>query len=110
MPWRSRTATPRTRRTRAAVGRRARAAACAAGPQGGAQDHHQVPRADASAERGRAARRRQKECLMSRIVAGRFDRSVDADAALDMLKRDGFSRSEVDAFYVGPPGQNARTP
>ena len=47
---------------------------------------------------------------MSRIVAGRFDRSVDADAALDMLKRDGFSRSEVDAFYVGPPGQNARTP
>jgi len=47
---------------------------------------------------------------MSRIVAGRFDRSVDADAALDALKRDGFSRSEVDAFYVGPPGQNARTP
>ena len=47
---------------------------------------------------------------MSRIVAGRFDRSVDADAALDALKRDGFSRVEVDAFYVGPPGQNARTP
>jgi hypothetical protein len=47
---------------------------------------------------------------MSRIVAGRFDRSVDADAALDALKRDGFSRTEVDAFYVGPPGQNARTP
>ena len=47
---------------------------------------------------------------MSRIVAGRFDRSVDADAALDALKRDGFSRAEVDAFYVGPPGQNDRTP
>jgi len=47
---------------------------------------------------------------MSRIVAGRFDRNVDADAALDALKRDGFSRAEVDAFYVGPPGQNARTP
>jgi hypothetical protein len=47
---------------------------------------------------------------MARIVAGRFDRSVDADAALDELKRDGFARSEVDAFYVGPPGQNARTP
>ena len=47
---------------------------------------------------------------MSRIVAGRFDRSIDADAALDMLKRDGFSRAEVDAFYVSPPGQNARTP
>lgn len=47
---------------------------------------------------------------MARIVAGRFDRSVDADAALDALGRDGFSRAEVDAFYVGPPGQNARTP
>jgi len=47
---------------------------------------------------------------MSRIVAGRFDRSVDADAALEQLKRDGFARSEVDAFYVGPPGQHARTP
>ena len=47
---------------------------------------------------------------MSRIVAGRFDRSVEADAALEALKRDGFSLTEVDAFYVGPPGQNARTP
>jgi outer membrane lipoprotein SlyB len=47
---------------------------------------------------------------MSRIVAGRFDRSIDADAALERLKRDGFARNEVDAFYVGPPGQNARTP
>ena len=47
---------------------------------------------------------------MSRIVAGRFDRSIDADAALDALKREGFSRQEVDAFYVSPPGQNAMTP
>lgn len=47
---------------------------------------------------------------MSRIVAGRFDRSIDADAALDALKRQGFSRHEVDAFYVSPPGQNAMTP
>ena len=47
---------------------------------------------------------------MSRIVAGRFDRSVDADAALEALKREGFSRHEVDAFYVSPPGQNAMTP
>ena len=47
---------------------------------------------------------------MSRIVAGRFDRSLDADAALEELKREGFARSEVDAFYVGPPGQHARTP
>jgi len=47
---------------------------------------------------------------MSTIVAGRFDRSLDADAALDALKRNGFMRDEVDSFYVGPPGQNARTP
>src|SRR5512138_2079161 len=46
---------------------------------------------------------------MSRIVAGRFDRTLDADAALEALKREGFSRSEVDTFYVGPPGQNAMT-
>jgi hypothetical protein len=46
---------------------------------------------------------------MSRIVAGRFDRTLDADAALEALKREGFSRSEVDAFYVSPPGQNAMT-
>src|SRR5690348_9748160 len=46
---------------------------------------------------------------MSRIVAGRFDRTLDADAAIETLKREGFSRMEVDAFYVGPPGQNART-
>ena len=47
---------------------------------------------------------------MSRIIAGRFDRTVDADAALERLKREGFSRNEVDAFYVSPPGQNAMTP
>src|SRR5918912_2795392 len=47
---------------------------------------------------------------MSRIVCGRFDRTLDADAALEALKREGFSRNEVDAFYVGPPGQNARAP
>lgn len=47
---------------------------------------------------------------MSRIICGKFDRSVDADGALAALKRDGFARQEVDAFYVGPPGQNAMTP
>lgn len=46
---------------------------------------------------------------MSRIVAGRFDRTLDADAALEALKREGFSRGEVDTFYVGPSGQNAMT-
>jgi len=46
---------------------------------------------------------------MARIVARRFDRTLDADAALEALKREGFARSEVDSFYVGPPGQNAMT-
>ncbi len=44
---------------------------------------------------------------MSRIICGIFDRSLDADAALEELKREGFRRSEVDAFYVSPPGQHA---
>jgi hypothetical protein len=47
---------------------------------------------------------------MARIICGIFDRSVDADAALEELKREGFQRSEVDAFYVSPPGQHAMTP
>lgn len=47
---------------------------------------------------------------MSRIIAGRFDRTVDADAALDALRREGFTHEEVDSFYVSPPGQHAMTP
>jgi hypothetical protein len=47
---------------------------------------------------------------MSRIICGMFDRTLDADAALDELKSEGFHRSEVDAFYVSPPGQHAMTP
>lgn len=47
---------------------------------------------------------------MSRIICGIFDRTVDAEAALEALKREGFHRSEVDAFYVSPPGQHAMTP
>src|SRR5688572_31459067 len=47
---------------------------------------------------------------MSRIICGMYDRTVDADAALDSLKREGFQRAEVDAFYVSPPGQHAMTP
>ncbi|HEX7219217.1 MAG TPA: hypothetical protein VF280_08380 [Burkholderiales bacterium] len=47
---------------------------------------------------------------MSRIICGMFDQSLDADAALDELKREGFHRTEVDAFYVSPPGQHAMTP
>src|SRR5688572_33088137 len=47
---------------------------------------------------------------MSRIICGMFDRTLDAEAALEELKRDGFQRSEVDAIYVSPPGQHAMTP
>jgi hypothetical protein len=47
---------------------------------------------------------------MSRIICGMFDRTVDAEAALDAFKHQGFQRSEVDAFYVSPPGQHAMTP
>lgn len=43
---------------------------------------------------------------MSRIVAGRFDRSLEADAAIADLKREGFSPEEYDSFYVTPPGQH----
>lgn len=47
---------------------------------------------------------------MARIICGMFDRTLDADAALDEFKREGFQRAEVDAFYVSPPGQHAMTP
>ena len=47
---------------------------------------------------------------MSRIICGMFDRTLDADAALEELKDEGFQRHEVDAFYVSPPGQHDMTP
>ena len=47
---------------------------------------------------------------MARIVCGMFDATLDADAALEALKREGFQRPEVDNFYVSPPGQNDMTP
>ncbi len=47
---------------------------------------------------------------MSKIVAGRFDRSMDADAALGTLQREGFRTGEYESFYVPPPGQNAELP
>lgn len=46
---------------------------------------------------------------MARIIAGRFDATSGADAALDELKREGFARSEVDSFYVSPPGAHDLT-
>ena len=47
---------------------------------------------------------------MSNIVAGRFERSLDADAALDALHREGFTEAEIDAFTLMPPGQHALGP
>ena len=47
---------------------------------------------------------------MSRIVCGLYDRTLDADAALQGLRSEGFLPAEIDSFYVGPPGQNALTP
>ena len=47
---------------------------------------------------------------MSRIIAGRFDATVNADAAIEALHREGFNRDEIDSFYVAPPGQNAMHP
>jgi len=47
---------------------------------------------------------------MARIIAGRFDATLDADAAIAALRREGFNRDEIDSFYVAPPGQNAMTP
>jgi predicted lipid-binding transport protein (Tim44 family) len=47
---------------------------------------------------------------MSRIVAGRFDRSIDADATLADLQRAGFRSGEYESFYVPPPGQHGSHP
>ena len=47
---------------------------------------------------------------MARIIAGRFDATLDAEAAVEALRREGFNRDEIDSFYVAPPGQNAMTP
>jgi hypothetical protein len=43
---------------------------------------------------------------MSKIIAGRFDATLDADAAVEALRREGFAREEIDSFYVSPPGQH----
>jgi hypothetical protein len=47
---------------------------------------------------------------MAKIIAGRFDATLDADAALERLRLEGFNRDEVDSFYVSPPGQHDLTP
>ena len=47
---------------------------------------------------------------MARIVCGRFDRSIDADAALGALAKEGFTDKDIDSFYVGPAGQHDKNP
>src|ERR1700682_29871 len=47
---------------------------------------------------------------MSRIVAGRFDRSTDADPTPAELQRAGFRSGEYESFYVPPPGQHGSFP
>jgi hypothetical protein len=47
---------------------------------------------------------------MSKIVAGRFDKTMDADAAVEALRREGFTREEIDSFYIAPGGQNQMSP
>ncbi len=47
---------------------------------------------------------------MSRIVAGRFDNPLEADAALAELARTGFRSGEYESFYVTPPGQHGTFP
>ena len=44
---------------------------------------------------------------MSKIIAGRFDATLDADGAIEALRRDGFAGDEIDSFYVSPAGFGA---
>jgi hypothetical protein len=46
---------------------------------------------------------------VAKIIAGRFDATIDADAAVERLKMEGFERDELDCFYVSPPGQHDMT-
>ncbi len=47
---------------------------------------------------------------MSRIVAGRFENPLEADAALAELGHIGFRTGEYESFYVTPPGQHGTFP
>jgi hypothetical protein len=47
---------------------------------------------------------------MARIVCGLFEDKARADAALQGLLGNGFSRSGIDSFATLPPGQNALHP
>jgi hypothetical protein len=47
---------------------------------------------------------------MARIVAGLFEETTKADAALQSLQGSGFQRSGIDSFYTPPPGQHGLHP
>jgi hypothetical protein len=47
---------------------------------------------------------------MTRIVAGRFQTSAQADHAVRMLAAKSVARNRMSVFYVMPPGQHDATP
>jgi hypothetical protein len=51
-----------------------------------------------------------KENRMSTIIAGHFDTQEAASEAIDALTRAGFGTSDVQSFYVSPPGMHGNTP
>ena len=47
---------------------------------------------------------------MSNIIAGRFDTQDAADAGILALEHAGFTRKDVQSFYVSPPGMHGNVP
>ena len=47
---------------------------------------------------------------MSTIIAGRFDTQEHADAAMAALARAGFTRRDMQSFYISPPGMHGNVP
>ena len=47
---------------------------------------------------------------MSTIIAGRFETQDAANAAVEALQRAGFAQSDVQSFYVSPPGMHGNVP
>lgn len=47
---------------------------------------------------------------MATIIAARFDTQDAANSALDALTHAGFARTDMQAFYLSPPGQHGNVP
>ncbi|HEX2827363.1 MAG TPA: hypothetical protein VHP37_13525 [Burkholderiales bacterium] len=47
---------------------------------------------------------------MSTIIAGRFDTQEHADAGMAALERAGFTRRDLQSFYISPPGMHGNLP